>query len=84
MMNLFMSYLDLKLPRALELLQSNCSSHLHSVVHQDYYIATSQERASEGKAFLKTDLRLWNSLATETGNLSMPGKKTTVCVLPFP
>lgn len=83
MMNSFMSCPDLKI--ALELLQSNCSSHLHSVVRQDYDMSTSQERAAEGKPFLKTELKIWNSCySAETGNLIMPGKKTTVCDLPFP
>lgn len=62
MMNPFMSCPDLKLPRTLELLQSNSSSHLYSVVHQDCDIVTSQERAIEGKAILKTELRIWNFL----------------------
>lgn len=44
------------------MLQPNCSSYLHSVVHQDYDISTAQERAAEGKAFLKTELRIWNFL----------------------
>lgn len=67
MMNPFMSCPDLKLPRALELLQSNFSSHLRSVVYQDYDIALSQERAAEGKAFLKTELRIWSFLLLSWG-----------------
>lgn len=44
----------LQLPRALELLQPDCSSHLHAAVHQDHDIVTLQERAPGGKACLET------------------------------